>query len=83
MDSPLKHISLKHLIINGKRQIGIQFYPDKVIQSLLKTIEGIKWSKTHSMAFVPNNSTNLNLIYSTFKGVATIDGRYFYMYNVS
>lgn len=79
MASSVKRISLRHLVINGERQIGIKFYPDKVIHSLLKSIDGIKWSKDHNMAYVPNTRDQLNKIYSTFKGVAFIDGKYFYI----
>ncbi len=79
MPTPLKRISLKHLIINNQRQIGIQFYPDKVIQSLLKTLDGVKWGNKYGSAYLPNTCENLNSIYATFKGIATIDGRYFYI----
>ncbi|QSE97208.1 site-specific tyrosine recombinase/integron integrase [Fulvivirga lutea] len=74
-----RRISLRHLIINEQRQIGIKFYPDKVIQSLLKSMDGIKWSNRFGMTYLPNTKTNLNKIYQTFKGVATIDARYFYI----
>ncbi|MEQ8574272.1 MAG: tyrosine-type recombinase/integrase, partial [Fulvivirga sp.] len=79
MNPTSRRISLSHLIINDQRQIGIKFYPDKVIQSLIKSIKGIKWSNKYGLAYLPNTSTNLNHIYSIFKGVATIDGRYFYI----
>ncbi|WP_221409557.1 hypothetical protein [Marinoscillum furvescens] len=29
---------MKHLVINNERMIGIKFYPDKVIQALIKTL---------------------------------------------
>ncbi len=58
--------------------IGLKFYPDKVIQALIKTLPGIKWSKEFDMAYIPNHRTNFDLIYSTFKGVAWIDGKYFF-----
>ena len=79
MNPASRRISLSHLIINDQRQIGIKFYPDKVIQSLIKSIEGIKWSNKYGLAYLQNNNTNLNKIYTTFKGVASIDGRYFYI----
>ena len=31
----MKVINLKHLIIKEKKQIGIKFYPDKIIQALI------------------------------------------------
>lgn len=74
----LKKISLKHLLINNQKMIGMKFYPDKVIQALVKTIPGIRWSKEHDMAYVPNNKTNFDLIYTAFKGVAWVDGKYFF-----
>lgn len=74
-----KVISLKHLFINNRKCIGIKFYPDGVIQRLLKTIPGLKWSSTFGMAYISNTSVNLNLIYKTFKGVAQVEGRYFYV----
>jgi integrase/recombinase XerD len=79
MNPTSRRISLRHLIINDQRQIGIKFYPDKVIQSLIKSIKGIKWSNKYGLAYLPNTSVNLNRIYSTFNGVASIDGRYFYI----
>ena len=42
-----KSITLKNLLINEEKQIGIQFQPDKVIQALLKELPGIKWSDGH------------------------------------
>jgi len=56
----------------------MKFYPDKVIQALIKTLPGIKWRKEFGMAYIPNNKTNFDLIYQTFKGVAWIDGKYFF-----
>lgn len=52
--------------------------PDKVVQALLKELPGIKWSKEFSLAFVPNNKTNLNLIYQKFRGVAWVNSNYFF-----
>jgi site-specific recombinase XerD len=74
----LKNISLKHLLINNQKMIGLKFYPDKVIQALIKTLPGIKWSKEYDMAYFSNNKINFDLIYKTFKGVAWIDGKYFF-----
>lgn len=74
----LKNISIKHLLFNNQKMIGMKFYPDKVIQALIKTLPGIKWSKKFGMAYIPNNKTNFDLIYKTFKGVAWIDGKYFF-----
>lgn len=71
-------ISLHHLFIINTKCIGIKFYPNKVIQALIKELPNIKWSKDNQMAYIVNNPKNLSLIYSTFKGVAWVDGKYFY-----
>ncbi|XOV92220.1 MAG: site-specific tyrosine recombinase/integron integrase [Bacteroidota bacterium] len=73
-----KIITLKHLMINGEKMIGMKFYPDKVIQALVKDLPRIKWSDAFKMTYIPNNKLNLDLIYKTFRGVAWVDGKYFY-----
>lgn len=72
-----KSITLKNLLINEEKQIGIQFQPDKIIQALLKELPGIKWSEEFGMAYIPNAKGNLNLIFQKFKGVAWVNGNYF------
>ncbi len=71
-------INLSHLIINQQKQIGIQFYPNKIIQSLIKGIPGIKWSKKYNMAYLPNTKRNIGLIFSTFRGVCWVNGQKFF-----
>jgi len=74
----LRSITLKHLLINEQKMIGLKFYPDKVIQALVKELPCVKWSKTYQIAFVPNTKYNLNLIFSKFRGVAWVDSKYFF-----
>jgi len=74
----LKSISIRHLLINDQKKIGMLFYPDKVIQALIKQLPNIKWSNDFNMAFIANTPQNLTLIYTTFKNVAWVDGKYFY-----
>jgi site-specific recombinase XerD len=73
-----KSITLKNLLINEEKQIGIQFQPDKVIHALLKELPNIKWSKEFGMAYVPNNKLNIKLIFSKFRGVAWVNGNAFF-----
>ncbi|MBL1281463.1 MAG: tyrosine-type recombinase/integrase [Fluviicola sp.] len=68
-----KNITLKHLLINGKKQIGLKFYSDKVIHSLIKTLSNPKWSKDFGMVYVENNSKNFKEILDTFRGVAWVN----------
>ena len=73
MNTTKKNIALKHLLINGKKQIGLKFYPDKVIHALIKEIPNTKWSQEFGMVYIVNTPENFNLIFSIFKGVAWIN----------
>ena len=74
MQQELKtHISLKNLFINNEAKIGLQFYPNKIIQALVKGLPEVKWSKQFSMVFVPNTPQLLDLIFETFKGVCWVN----------
>ena len=57
----------------------MQFYPDKVIHSLLKGLPDIKWSNAYGMAYVKNHDDNLGKIFSTFKGVAWVNCNHFFV----
>ena len=66
-------ITLKHLLIDGEKQIGIKFYPYKVVQMVIKTLPNVKWSNEFGMAYVKNNPENLDLIFDAFRGVAWVN----------
>ncbi len=78
MKAQLKRITLKHLVIDKKKMIGLKFYPDKVLQALIKQLPNVKWLTESDQAIIPNSAKNLSTIYATFKGVAFVDGKYFY-----
>ncbi|REE00130.1 site-specific recombinase XerD [Marinoscillum furvescens DSM 4134] len=59
--------------------IGIKFYPDKVIQALIKTLDNPRWSNAYGMVVLANTPENLNAIFEKFKGVAWIDTRHFFI----
>jgi integrase/recombinase XerD len=71
-------ITLRHLMINGVKQIGMQFYASKIIHALIKTLDSPKWSEEHSMVYISNTPENVYSIFRTFKGTAWINCRYFY-----
>lgn len=75
----MKKITLFHLFIMGRKQIGIQFFPDKVIHLAIKSIPQVKWSEKNQMAYVLNTSENLHKIFQTFKGVAWINTNKFFV----
>ncbi len=74
-----RHITLKHLVIGGNRMIGLQFYPDKVIQAMVKKLPEVKWSKQFQMVVLQNNTNNLNAVFDTFKGVAWVNTTSFFV----
>ena len=73
-----KTISLKHLFINNEKQIGLKFYPDKTINTFMKTLPNIKWSNKFGLAYIKNNKSNLATIFEVFKGVAWINCQHFF-----
>lgn len=78
MEDRSKSISLKHLFIDGQKCIGLKFYPDKVIQSLIKELPNPKWSKQFGMVYLSNTQANLTEIFNKFKGVAWVNCHHFF-----
>ncbi|TYA52669.1 site-specific tyrosine recombinase/integron integrase [Formosa maritima] len=73
-----QHITIKHLLIDNKKFIGLQFYSNKALEILVKQLYKVLWSDEFNMYYVPNNKTHLDEIYDTFRGVAWIDSKYFF-----
>ncbi len=73
-----RNITLKHLLIDDKKCIGLQFNSDKVVQALIDKLPNPNWSRQFAMFYVPNTKINLELIFKTFKGVAWVNGNYFF-----
>lgn len=74
-----RNITLKHLVLGGQKMIGIQFYPDKVIQAVIKQLPNPRWSPKYQMVVLCNNQKNLTAIFSHFKGVAWINTKHFFV----
>ncbi|MEQ8687266.1 MAG: tyrosine-type recombinase/integrase [Imperialibacter sp.] len=74
----LQNLTLRHLYFNDEKYIGIQFYPHKVVQALIKELPEPKWSKEHSMVCIKNTPQNLTAIFNKFKGVAWVNCAYFF-----
>ncbi len=75
----LKSITLYHLMIKDQKMIGIKFSPDKLVQGLIKSLPGPKWSEQYNMAYIPNTKGNLGIIFNTFKGLVWINYNRFFM----
>lgn len=73
----LPAITLRHLLINNDKCIGLQFFPSKLIQALIKTLDSPKWSDQLNMVYIFNTPDNFNMLFKTFKGIAWINCRYF------
>jgi site-specific recombinase XerD len=73
-----QHITLKHLLIDDKKFIGLKFYTNHALEILVKSLKNISWSKEFNLFYVPNNRTQLDEIYAIFRGVAWIDSKYFF-----
>lgn len=78
MEETTLQVNLKHLLINSKKKIGLQFYPNKVLQALVKELPDIKWSPKFNMVFVPNTKDHLDQIFKIFNGVAWVNTAHFF-----
>lgn len=71
-------VTLKHLLINEEKQIGLKFYPDKMVQTIVKGLPNVKWSNEFGMVYIKNDQKNLNTIFNDFKGVAWVNCAHFF-----
>lgn len=71
-------ITLKNLHIDRQRRIGLQFFPSKVVQNLIRSLEKPLWSEVHQVVHIANSPHNLKAIFNLFKGIAWIDARHFF-----
>jgi len=71
-------VTLRHLMIDSQKCIGIQFLHSKVIHALVKTLNSPRWSEANKMVYIANTPENLSAIFTTFKGIAWVNCRYFY-----
>ena len=73
-----RQITLKHLYINDQKMIGIKFYPDKLIQAIIKQLPDPKWSEKYGMVYIRNTPDNLKCIFEKFKGLVWINCKHFF-----
>ncbi len=66
-------ITLKHLMIKGEKQIGLRYESNKLIEQILKGVDGIQWSEDFGMPYLKNSKENFKNIMDTFRGVAWIN----------
>jgi site-specific recombinase XerD len=73
-----KYITLKNLMIEKQKCIGLKFFADRVVQALVNDLPGIKWSEDFNMNYILNTPANIDLVFKTFRGVAWINCNHFY-----
>jgi site-specific recombinase XerD len=71
-------ITLKHLLIDEEKQIGMQFYPNKLVQTVIKGLPNVKWSEEFGMAYLKNTPKNLDMIFKEFRGLAWLNTSNFF-----
>lgn len=71
--NPIKTITLYHLMIKNQKMIGLKFYPDKLIQGLIKGLPNPRWSKQYGMVYITNTKDNLGIINDTFKSIVWLN----------
>lgn len=78
-----RSITLKHLLIQERRYIGLQFNTDKVIHALVKQLPDVKWSNSFNMAYILNTKQNLDEIFKIFNGVVWVNCNQFFDRNIA
>ena len=73
-----KYITLKNLMVDGQKCIGIKFFQDKVLQALVNELPGVQWSEGFHMNYIPNSPKALDMIFEQFRGVAWVNCNHFF-----
>jgi hypothetical protein len=73
-----RFITLRHSVQNNIHVVGLLFKTDKVIEALVKDLSNVKWSEINTCYYIPNTKVPLDELFLLFKGIAWIDGRFFY-----
>lgn len=66
-------IFLEQQVHKRKPQILIRFRFDDELKKILRTIEGVSWSKTYKSWYVLDTKENLALLLKTFEGVTLVN----------
>jgi len=73
-----RSITLKNLVIHGKKYIGLQYHTDKVIDAMLKEFDDLQWSEEFKLFYIKKTKSNISDLCILFKGVAWLNMHYFY-----
>lgn len=73
-----KRISLKNVVLDGKKRIGLVYRHDSTMDALVKSMDGVEWSSELDMHTIPKTRNSVNRIFKIFRGVAWVDVRALY-----
>lgn len=62
--------------------IGLQFRPNPSIENIVQRLPDCGFIDQFNMYALPNSKENLNLIFDTFRGIAWVNGAYFFQNKV-
>ena len=68
-------ITLTPLYHKGSQQIGISFSNNTTLNTVLKKINGVRWSKSNKCWYLALSKQNYTALTTTFKEVATINNQ--------
>jgi site-specific recombinase XerD len=75
--SKLPVITLRNLLIEREKCIGLQFDPSTAIHTLVQSLGEVRWSEAYGMHYVPKSDDALSKLFELFRGVAWVNCRYF------
>ena len=71
-------ITLRHLIVDNSKMIGLEYPNNPTLRALVSTLTNVKWSKKYGLSYIADNKNNLDNVFTIFRGVAWINGKYFF-----
>lgn len=78
MNNKFNTITLRHLIIDNSKMIGLDYSNNPSIQALIETFKDVCWSDEYGLNYIKNNKYNLDRIFKIFKGIAWVNCKYFF-----
>ncbi|MCK5823713.1 MAG: tyrosine-type recombinase/integrase, partial [Bacteroidales bacterium] len=71
-------LTLRHLIVDNSKMIGLEYPNNPTIRALVSTLTNVKWSEKYGLSYIANNKNNLDNVFTLFRGVAWVNGKYFF-----
>jgi len=72
------NIRLIHILVDGKKQVGLIFKSNPEIQRLLQYCMVVNWCEEREIHYIPNKKEHLKKLFDTFRGHYWIDGSAFF-----